>query len=116
MVPAPAPTPLIIPITDVLTRLDLARLFPTAQPLEVVLGSGDGSFLAQYAALHPERNFLGVERLLGRLRKLERKGQRAGLRNLRCLRIEASYFLEHLVPKHSATAIHLYFPDPWPNR
>ena len=44
-----------------------------------VRGAGDGSFLAAYAALHPERNFLGVERLLGRLRKLDRKGLRRAL-------------------------------------
>lgn len=80
------------------------------------LGSGDGSFLVQYAALHPEWNFIGVERLLGRLRKIDRKGRRAGLANICGLRIEAAYFLEFLLPKHSAAALHVYFPDPWPKR
>jgi tRNA (guanine-N7-)-methyltransferase len=103
-------------IASVIDRLDLARLFSTAQPLEVELGSGDGSFLAQYAQLHRDRNFVGVERLLGRLRKLDRKAQRLGLQNIRILRIEASYFLEHLLPRHSAVALHIYFPDPWPKR
>ena len=55
-------------------RLDWGVLFAKTQPIEVELGSGDGSFLANYAKLRPERNFLGVERLLGRLRKLNRKG------------------------------------------
>src|SRR5581483_6942276 len=82
----------------------------------VELGSGDGSFLVNYARLHPERNFLGVERLLGRLRKLDRKALRAGLTNLRGLRIESAYFLEYLLPRHSAAALHIYFPDPWPKR
>ncbi|MDB6021422.1 MAG: tigr00091: trna ((7)-)-methyltransferase, partial [Pedosphaera sp.] len=77
---------------------------------------GDGSFLVNYARLHPERNFLGVERLLGRLRKLDRKGRRAGLANLRGLRIESAYFLEYLLPRESAAALHIYFPDPWPKR
>ena len=84
--------------------------------LEVELGSGDGSFLAQRAAAYPERNFLGVERLLGRLRKLDRKARRAGLTNVRLLRIEAGYFLEYLLPATSVHALHLYFPDPWPKR
>lgn len=97
-------------------RLDVGRLFSRTQALEVELGSGDGSFLAQWARLCPEHNFLGVERLLGRLRKLDRKGQRAGLTNLRLLRIEASYFLEWLLPRGSVTALHIYFPDPWPKR
>ncbi|MGA2863827.1 MAG: hypothetical protein ABSF95_05010, partial [Verrucomicrobiota bacterium] len=68
---------LIYPLASILERLEPAKLFPKPQPLEVELGSGDGSFLAQYAARHPERNFIGVERLLGRLRKLDRKGRRA---------------------------------------
>ena len=96
--------------------LPMASLFPSIQPLEVELGSGDGSFLAKWAAAWPERNFLGVERLLGRLRKLDRKGRRAGLANLRLMRIEAAYFLEYLLPPCSAQALHVYFPDPWPKR
>lgn len=91
-------------------------MFPRLQPLEVELGSGDGSFIAQYAQLHPERNFLAVERLLGRLRKIDRKGLRAGLANLRLVRIEASYLLEYLLPRESLRALHVYFPDPWPKR
>src|SRR5262245_28101674 len=96
--------------------LPLAEMFSQPQPLEVELGSGDGSFLAQWAAAHPERNFIGVERLLGRLRKLDRKGQKLGLRNLRVMRIEASYFVQYLLPPGTVAALHLYFPDPWPKR
>jgi tRNA (guanine-N7-)-methyltransferase len=107
---------LIYPLPSILERLELARLFPHSQPLEVELGSGDGSFLVEHARRHPERNFLGVERLLGRVRKLDRKGRRAGLSNLRGVRIESSYFLEYLLPAHAASALHLYFPDPWPKR
>jgi tRNA (guanine-N7-)-methyltransferase len=97
-------------------RLDLTKLFAEPRPLEVELGSGDGSFLAQWAAQHADRNFLGVERLLGRLRKLDRKGLRAGLANLRLLRIEAWYCLTWLLPPASVQALHIYFPDPWPKR
>ena len=97
-------------------RLNLSQLFPKAQPLEVELGSGDGSFLIEWCRQHPERNFIGVERLLGRLRKLERKGLRAGLTNLRGIRLEASYVIEYLLPISSVQALHVYFPDPWPKR
>jgi tRNA (guanine-N7-)-methyltransferase len=113
---APFPRTLIHQIASIVQRLDLASMFPLAQPLEVELGSGDGSFLANYAKLHPDRNFIGVERLLGRLRKLDRKALRAGLANLRGLRIESAYFLEYLLPPRSASALHIYFPDPWPKR
>jgi tRNA (guanine-N7-)-methyltransferase len=55
-----------------------------------------------------------VERLLGRIKKLDKKGRRLGLVNLRGVRIESSYFLEWLLPAHAAAALHVYFPDPWP--
>lgn len=97
-------------------RLDTGALFAKPQPLEVELGAGDGSFFVQWAALNPAVNFLGVERLLGRLRKIERKSRRLGLANVRALRLEASYFAEHLLPRAAVSAFHIYFPDPWPKR
>jgi tRNA (guanine-N7-)-methyltransferase len=111
-----APASLIYDLPSILERIDPATLFPLAQPLEVELGCGDASFLVGYAQEHPERNFMGVERLLGRLRKLDRKGRRSGLTNLRGVRIESSYFLEFLLPRHSVVALHIYFPDPWPKK
>jgi tRNA (guanine-N7-)-methyltransferase len=121
--PLPPPAPvvpgtstLIHRLDSILARLDPGSLFPVSQPLEVEFGSGDGTFLVDYARLHPQRNFLGVERLLGRLRKLDRKGRRAGLGNLRGIRIEAAYLLEYLLPPASVIALHVYFPDPWPKR
>ena len=113
---APAAATLIYRPPSYVERLDLAPVFPQSQPVEVELGSGDGGFLAQWAARHPDRNFIGVERLLGRLRKLDKKGRRAGLTNLRMLRLEASYFLTWLLPHGSVHALHVYFPDPWPKR
>jgi tRNA (guanine-N7-)-methyltransferase len=114
--PVTVPSTLIFKPTDYFQRLDLAQVFPSPLPLEVELGAGDGSFLVQYAQSRPDCNFLGVERLLGRLRKIDRKGRRAGLLNLRVIRIEAGYFLEYLLPPTSTRALHVYFPDPWPKR
>jgi tRNA (guanine-N7-)-methyltransferase len=111
-----APSNLLIELQTILEPLDISPLFPKAQPLEIELGCGDASFLLNYAKAHPERNFIGVERLSGRIRKLDRKGRRANLTNLRGVRIESGYFLEYLVPAHSAAALHIYFPDPWPKR
>jgi tRNA (guanine-N7-)-methyltransferase len=113
---AAAPTNLIYELPSLVERLDLGALFPAKQPLEAELGCGDATFLTRYAKLHPELNFIGVERLLGRMRKLDRKGRRAGLTNLRGVRIECAYFLEQLLPPNSATALHVYFPDPWPKK
>ena len=109
-------SPLIYELPSILERLDLTALFPQSQPLEVELGCGDASFLAEYARQNPATNFLGVERLMGRVKKVERKGRRLGLTNLCGVRIESAYFLEFLLPKNCATALHIYFPDPWPTK
>ena len=97
-------------------RLDWKPLFSTSKPIEVELGTGDGSFLVQWAGLHPKRNFLGLERLLGRLRKVDRKISRLGLDHVTLIRLEAAYFVEYLLPPKSVSALHIYFPDPWPKR
>ncbi len=101
---------------DIMQRFDWPGMFGRTAPVEVELGAGDGSFLVHHAALHPDRNFLGVERLLGRLRKIDRKSRRLGLTNVRALRLEAAYVLEWMIPAGSLEALHVYFPDPWPKR
>jgi len=106
----------IYQLPSLVQRLDMARLFQSVQPLEIELGSGDGSFIVDYAYRHPERNFLAIERLLGRLNKMERKIRRADLSNVRGVRIESGYFLQYLLPRGVAAALHIYFPDPWPKR
>jgi len=107
---------LLITLSSIIDRLDLGRLFPLIQPLDVELGCGDASFLVECARHFPTCNFIGIERLLGRIQKLDRKGRRLGLTNVRGIRIESAYFLEHLLPPHAAAALHIYFPDPWPKK
>lgn len=99
---------------DYFRRLTPEEIFPGDAPLEVDLGCGDGSFLIAMAQHHPERNFLGVERLLGRVRKVCRLADGAGLPNLKVLRLESLYTVEWLLPPHSVSRLHLLFPDPWP--
>ena len=107
---------LIVPLRSILEPLPFRTLFAREQSIQVELGAGDGSFLAAYAQAHPQWNFIGVERLLGRLRKIEKKARRAGLENVRGVRIEAEYFTRYLLGANSVAAIHIYFPDPWPKR
>ena len=94
--------------------LRLEELFPVGQPTELEIGCGDGGFLLEWAIRQPGKNFIGVERLLGRIRKLDKKGRRAELTNLHLLRFEARYLLQYLLPDHAFDAVHIYFPDPWP--
>jgi tRNA (guanine-N7-)-methyltransferase len=102
---------------DYFRHLTPEEIFPDfTKPFEVDLGCGDGTFLMEMAAHYPERQFLGVERLLGRVQKIVRKSTRRQLTNLRVLRMESSYALGWLLPAASAQRIHLLFPDPWPKK
>jgi tRNA (guanine-N7-)-methyltransferase len=95
-------------------RLDLERIFGRKAPLHVDVGCGDGSFLCALAQRLPNENFLGIERLLGRIRSSARKT--AGLRNVRLLQMESSYAVRYLLSAGSVETFYLLFPDPWPKR
>jgi tRNA (guanine-N7-)-methyltransferase len=95
-------------------RLDLDAIFGRRAPLQVDLGCGDGSFLALLAREQPDCNFLGIERMAGRVHSSTR--QALDLPNVRVLRVETSYAVRYLLPAHSVAAFHLLFPDPWPKR
>jgi tRNA (guanine-N7-)-methyltransferase len=96
--------------------LDFKEIYGRRAPVEVDLGCGDGAFLAAIAVDNPGTDFLGIERLVGRVRSACRKIERSGLTNLRVLRFEISYVVERLLPENSVTVFHLMFPDPWPKR
>lgn len=97
-------------------RLEFRGIFGRDASIEVDLGCGDGSFLAALAAGNPGKNFLGIERLAGRVGSACRRIERNGLTNARVARFEISYAVEHLLPPNSISVFYLLFPDPWPKR
>ncbi len=94
--------------------LDLSGIFGRSAPLHVDLGCGEGTFLFQIAAQKPDKNFLGIERMLGRAHSTARKAEK--IANLRVLRMESSYAIRYLLPPGSVEQFYLLFPDPWPKR
>jgi tRNA (guanine-N7-)-methyltransferase len=103
----------VIPESYVLP-LDLEKIFGRSAPLHVDLGCGDGSFLCALAPPMPEKNFLGIERLPGRIRTAMRRA--AEIANVRLLRLESSYAVQYLLSASSVETFYLLFPDPWPKR
>jgi len=101
---------------DILQRAQLSDIFERPAPLEVDIGCGEGAFLLEMARRHPERNFLGIERLLGRVSKVCRAAAREGLTNVRVLRLESAYVMKHILPLGSVSVAYVSFPDPWPKR
>lgn len=112
---APLDTLRIIP-ENILHPLDLNHCFGASQPVEVDLGCGKGRFLLAHAADHPDTHFLGIDRMLRRIRKIDRKATRAQLHNIRLLRMEAYYAVTYLLPPRSVSTYFILFPDPWPKK
>ena len=112
----PFPLPHEIYPKNWFSRLKREDLFQGDLPLEIDLGCGDGTFLADLSEHFSERNFLGVERLLGRVRKVSRKATARDLQNLKILRADSNYAVEWLLPLGCARRIHFLCPDPWPKK
>ncbi len=106
----------LISLARVTDALPWGEIFDPALQVEVDLGCGKGRFLLARATAYPAVQYLGVDRMLSRIRKLDRKIRRLGLGNVRLLRLEASYTLRHLLPEHAISRFYLFFPDPWPKR
>lgn len=97
--------------------LDLAAVFgrrPDA--LEVDLGSGKGRFILARAGRYPDTSFLGIDRMLPRVMRVEREARRRNLANIRVMYVEARYAVGYLLPPRSVTTYYLFFSDPWPKR
>lgn len=93
-----------------------SEVFGRSAPVELDLGAGDGVYVEARARREPAKDFVAVERLLGRATKIAKKAVRGELRNLRILRLESSYFLRNLCGPGTVDVITLRYPDPWPKR
>ena len=90
--------------------IDLSR------PLEIEVGCGKGKFLTSRAQANPDCDFLGIERMLERVRLFDGKCRRGQIGNARVLRLEALYTFHYLLPAHHARKVYVFFPDPWPKK
>jgi len=96
--------------------LDLASLFGNPNPVYLDIGFGDGEALAEMAARHPERNYLGVEVHRPGVGHLLLAIEGRGLANVRiCCRDAVELLAQGLAPA-SLAGVYLFFPDPWPKK
>jgi tRNA (guanine-N7-)-methyltransferase len=94
-------------------RIDVATGFERPAPLVLDIGFGDGDALAEIAAAHPDRNYLGVEVYRTGTGRLLRRIESEGLTNLRVLLADASELLREGLAPASLAGVQLFFPDPW---
>ena len=102
----------ILRVTDPCQPLE----FDLSRPLEIEVGCGKGQFLTRRAAEHPDCEFLGIERMLERVRLFDGKCKRGHLDNAHVLRLAALYTFHYLLPEHHARKVYVFFPDPWPKK
>lgn len=93
-------------------------VFRNPQPIHIEVGMGKGRFLMDMARLHPEINYIGIERydsvLLRALQKREALAASGEeLSNLFFMCIDAADLPEIFKPGEVAK-IYLNFSDPWP--
>ena len=105
-------------IDAVLRVSDITRPIPfdLSRPLEIEVGCGKGRFLTRRAAENPDCDFLGIERMLERVRLFAGKCRRERIENAKVLRLEALYTFHYLLPEHHARRVYVFFPDPWPKK
>ena len=87
--------------------------FPSRQPLHIEIGMGKGRFIMDMAALHPEINYIGIERYSSVLLRALQKMEVTPLSNLKFICMDAADVAE-VFAKDEVDRIYLNFSDPWP--
>lgn len=91
------------------------ELFGSDRPVHIEIGMGKGQFITALASLHPEINYIGIEKYSSVLvRALEKTDSiTPPLSNLRFIRMDAENICTMFAP-NEIDRIYLNFSDPWP--
>lgn len=90
------------------------EVFGNDCPIYIEVGMGKGRFITELARLHPDRNYVGIEKYSSVLvRALDKRAAMPELTNLKFLRMEAEDLPEVFGPGE-VSGIYLNFSDPWP--
>ena len=90
------------------------ELFGNDKPVVIEFCCGNGQWIGEMAKKHPEYNWLGVDKLFERARKVWAKIHREEIPNLFVVCAEALTFIRHYILSSSVHAVYINFPDPWP--
>jgi len=102
-------------VLDLPIPLDLDALLPGADGAwEVEIGFGKGRYLLRRAAEGTATRFLGVEIASQYYRMARDRAAKRELDNLALVRGDAIFLMVAALRAQWASAVHVYFPDPWP--
>jgi len=90
-------------------------IFDNDNPIHIEIGMGKGKFILEMAALHPEINYIGIERyssvLLRALQKIDSMENKP--KNIKFMCIDAKEICD-IFDTEEIDRIYLNFSDPWP--
>ena len=89
------------------------EVFGNDAPIHLEIGMGKGKFLMGMAALHPDINYIGIEKYSSVLLRGVQKMEEEELPNVRFIRMDAEEITE-VFGKGEIDRIYLNFSDPWP--
>ena len=81
------------------------QIFGNNNPIFIEVGMGKGQFITSLAALHPEINYIGIEKYSSVLIRAIEKQEELQLPNLKFLRFDAEYLPDIFAPGEIA---HIY--------
>ena len=87
--------------------------FGNDNPIHIEVGMGKGRFIIDMAKLHPEINYIGIEKYSSVLLRAIQKMEQNELPNLRFIRMDAEDITE-VFEKGEVDKIFINFSDPWP--
>ena len=87
--------------------------FENENPIHIEVGMGKGRFIIDMAKLHPEINYIGIEKYSSVLVRAIEKQTIEQLPNLVFIRMDAEA-IENVFEKDEVAYIYLNFSDPWP--
>ncbi len=90
-----------------------AGIFENEHPIHVEIGMGKGQFIHAMAKLHPDINYIGVEKYSTVLLRAVQKMEQEELPNLIFLRMDAED-VDKVFGVGEVDKIYLNFSDPWP--
>ena len=89
------------------------ELFGNTQPIHIEIGMGKGRFIMDMAKLHPEINYIGIEKYSSVLIRGIQKMEIEELSNLYFIRMDATEITD-VFGQGEVDRIYLNFSDPWP--
>lgn len=105
----------ILEKSDYVIKERQANYFDNDNEVQIEIGMGKGDFIVGMALLHPDVNFIGIEKFGTVLVKALEKIEQLKLTNVKIINNDATELLEYFKP-HSIGCIYLNFSDPWPKK